>query len=118
MGGNILSIVLMIVGIVFCYKAYQVDSGFAKFCGYIVGIFFLVCGGVALDESIQKQNLIEQSYGDRVERVNSNSNPSFTGNSHRKYVCGYGGCLCTKYEKKSTYNTDCKNCFHAKSDHY
>lgn len=43
------------------------------------------------------------------------SSPSFTGN---KYVCGNGGCLCRKYEKKSVFNSDCKNCGHAKGDHY
>ncbi len=43
------------------------------------------------------------------------SNPAFTGS---KYACGNGGCLCRKYEKKSTFNSDCKNCGHAKEDHY
>ena len=43
--------------------------------------------------------------------------PSFTG-GYRKYKCCVGGCLCSKYEKKSTFNDDCKNCGHHKGDHY
>ncbi|MDR0970379.1 MAG: hypothetical protein LBM67_07580 [Lentimicrobiaceae bacterium] len=38
---------------------------------------------------------------------------SFSG---RKYDCER--CLCKKYEKKSTFNSDCKNCGHIKSWHY
>lgn len=38
--------------------------------------------------------------------------PTFQG---RKYDCER--CLCTKYEKKSTFNSDCK-CGHPKNYHY
>ena len=48
---------------------------------------------------------------------NSTYQPSFTG-GYRKYKCSVNGCLCTKYEKKSTFNEDCKNCGHHKGDHY
>lgn len=41
------------------------------------------------------------------------SQPSFTGN---KYDCER--CLCPHYEKKSTFDSDCKNCDHPKGWHY
>jgi hypothetical protein len=65
-----------------------------------------------------------QCTSDNSEKTNyssqpSSSQPSFTGdNSYRKYKCSVPGCLCTKYEKKSTYNLDCVNCGHRKDDHY
>lgn len=41
------------------------------------------------------------------------SNPSFGG---RKYDCER--CLCPKYSRKSTFNSDCKNCGDPKNWHY
>jgi hypothetical protein len=53
--------------------------------------------------------------------VNKSNQPSFTGSSsYTHYKCGgsNGGCLCTKYEKKSPNNSDCVNCDHHKGEHY
>lgn len=52
------------------------------------------------------------------EKVSTSYQPSFTGSSYHKYKCSVNGCLCTKYEKKSTFNSDCKNCNHHKEEHY
>lgn len=55
----------------------------------------------------------------RQALINSNRHsPSqihFGGsNGFKHYPCPVGGCLCTKYEAKGIYNSDCKNCGHPK----
>lgn len=42
-------------------------------------------------------------------------NDNFVG--HWKYKCKNGGCLCIKYKRKSTFNSDCANCGHSANDH-
>ena len=86
----------------------------------------IICGGFFLD---RLDTILEKRETHQRERHNGFLNgentlrpsstfpyqPSFTGN---KYKCSVGGCLCRKYEPKSTFNSDCKNCGHHKKDHY
>lgn len=52
--------------------------------------------------------------GKGVVYANSRSNRNISFGS--KYDCER--CLCPRYNKKSTFNSDCKNCDHPKSWHY
>lgn len=61
--------------------------------------------------------IAENTYTDQFQIEMQNSEPAFTGKTYTKYKCNVGGCLCRKYEKKSTFNTDCNNCGHSKDDH-
>lgn len=76
-------------------------------------IFFwamLIAGGLAFytHSEKQKQALINSSR-------HSPSQIHFGGsNGFKHYPCPVGGCLCTKYEAKGVYNSDCKNCGHPK----
>lgn len=111
----ILGIALILAGIAFFYKQRNEKSLFVKLCTYLLGIFLIISGGICVHEASQKQKWVEEIERERIERVKSGSEPSFTG-GYKKYRCPDGGCLCTKYEKKSTYNSDCKNCDHAKHE--
>jgi hypothetical protein len=117
MGTYILGAILIIVGVVLVVKAFKEEKGtFEKYGSYFVALIFLIPGGIIINEEYNKQKRLEWI---EFENKHSTSNPSFTGRgSYRKYKCSVGGCLCTKYEKKSTYNTDCKNCGHHKGEHY
>ena len=61
--------------------------------------------------------IAEKTYKDQFQIELQNSEPTFTGNKFTKYKCNVGGCLCRKYEKKSTFNSDCNNCGHRKDEH-
>ena len=82
----------------------------------IVGAIFGI-GPFRNAQCSKKETTYEQSL--EMRQLKSSSTPTFTG-SHRKYKCSgrNGKCLCTKYEKKSTFDSDCKNCGHHKKEHY
>lgn len=72
------------------------------------------CGGLGVDR-FGSTCMTCQGSGFVHVKVKKRRDVSF--GSHRKYKCKSPGCLCTKYEKKSTFNSDCKNCNHSKNDH-
>lgn len=61
----------------------------------------------------------DKSNEESSSSTQTGSDPSFTGKgTYTKYKCSVNGCLCTKYQKKSTYNSDCENCGHHQDEHY
>ena len=59
-------------------------------------------------------NIAKCSSGESEVKTQQQWDGSFTGS---KYTCS-GGCLCTKYQKISTYNANCKNCLALNGGHH
>lgn len=100
-----LFIVCGIISLIYVFKLK--DSGDIKSC-IVTGIVCLALGYFTWPES-------EEEESEYYPTMQSYYQPSF--GSYRKYKCKVGGCLCTDYKPKSTFNSDCKNCGHAKEDH-